>query len=115
MRLLADEGVDARIVSRLRADGHDVTYIAETAPGSTDDAVLALASDESRVLIAIDKDFGELVFRQRRALNGVVLVRLAGLAPEPKASLVAATIRDHEAELTGAFTVISHRTVRIRH
>lgn len=33
MNLLADEGIDAPIVSRLREDGHIVTYVAEMAPG----------------------------------------------------------------------------------
>ena len=31
MRLLADEGVDAAIVARLRAGGHDLVYVAELA------------------------------------------------------------------------------------
>jgi len=32
VKLLAGEGVDARVVSRLRSEGHDVTYVAELAP-----------------------------------------------------------------------------------
>jgi predicted RNase H-like HicB family nuclease/predicted nuclease of predicted toxin-antitoxin system len=78
VRLLADEGVDAATVARLRLDGHDVTYVAELAPGITDDGVLVLANGEGRVLLTIDKDFGELVFRLRRVSAGVLLVRLAG-------------------------------------
>jgi hypothetical protein len=39
MVLVADEGVDRGIVARLRADGHEVLYIAEIAPGIADEAV----------------------------------------------------------------------------
>lgn len=46
MKLLADEGVDAAIVARLRADGHDVVYVAELSPSITDKAVLDLAIRE---------------------------------------------------------------------
>jgi len=43
---LADEGVDRQIVERLRLDGHEVSYVAEMAPGITDEVVLS----ESRKL-----------------------------------------------------------------
>ncbi len=57
MKLLADEGVDAAIVARLRLGGHDVLSVAELAPGITDNAVLDLANGEERVLLTVDKDF----------------------------------------------------------
>ncbi|MDZ4064508.1 MAG: DUF5615 family PIN-like protein, partial [Coriobacteriia bacterium] len=66
VKLLADEGVEARIVERLRVDGYHVEYIAELAPGITDDEVLDRANEGERLLITLDKDFGELVFRLGR-------------------------------------------------
>lgn len=48
MRLLADEGVDSAIVTRLRSDGHDVVYVAELSPGITDEAVLEFANAGDR-------------------------------------------------------------------
>jgi predicted nuclease of predicted toxin-antitoxin system len=114
VRLLADEGVDAAIVARLRSDGHDVTYVAELAPGITDDGVLALANSEERLLLTVDKDFGELVFRLRRANPGVLLIRLAGLVSSQKADAVSEALREHGQEMAGAFTVVSVRLVRIR-
>lgn len=74
MRLLADENVPAPAVAALRAAGHDVLHVAESVPGSSDDAVLALAADEQRVLLKFDKDFGELAFRRGlSSRHGVVL------------------------------------------
>ena len=58
MRLLVDEGVDSPIVARLKDDGHQVTYVAEMAPGIPDEEVLDLANQQQAVLITTDKDFG---------------------------------------------------------
>lgn len=42
MNLVADENVDAGIVSALRGAGHDVTYVREMDPGIDDKRVLLL-------------------------------------------------------------------------
>lgn len=114
MKLLADEGVDALTVARLRADGHDVTYVAELAPGITDDAVLDLANADARVLLTTDKDFGELVFRLRRLPLGVLLIRLPGVGSEARAEAVAQAVAAHAEQMVGAFAVVSPGVVRIR-
>ena len=114
MKLLVDEGVDAAIVARLRADGLDVLYVAELAPGITDQAVLELANSDGRVLVTTDKDFGELVFRLRRVAFGVLLVRLAELPSASRADAVAQAIGEHRDKMAGAFTVLTPSFVRIR-
>jgi predicted nuclease of predicted toxin-antitoxin system len=110
MNLLADEGVDKQIVVRLREEGYSVSYVAEMAPGISDDIVLELANKEGSLLLTSDKDFGDLVFRLRRLSAGVVLIRLAGLTPAKKASVIS----KHSQELAKAFTVITPMGVRIR-
>jgi predicted nuclease of predicted toxin-antitoxin system len=115
MKLVADEGVDGHIVARLRQDGHDVLYIAEKEPSISDDIVLSHANAQGALLLTEDKDFGELVFRQGLVHTGIVLIRLAGLSSEMKAATVSAVFRDHAAELSDAFSVISPGMVRIRH
>jgi len=114
MNLLADESVDQPIVERLRSEEFSVISIAELNPGIPDDSVLDQANDADALLLTADKDFGELVFRQGRIHNGVVLVRLFGLSVNEKANTVAGVFRDHTAELPGAFTVVSPGMVRIR-
>ena len=114
MNLVADESIDRQIVERLRQDGHHVLYVAEFEPGIADESVLERARSANAVLVTSDKDFGELIFRQRRLTSGVVLVRLAGLLPETKAASLSAAIERHSAELLGAFTVVSASAIRIR-
>jgi len=115
LSLIADENVDRQIVALLRKEGHEVLYVAELDPGINDDDVLRQANERHALLLTADKDFGELVYRQRRLTEGVVLFRLAGLPPEKKAAFIASAIRTHVDELSHAFTVISPRMVRIRH
>jgi len=55
VNLVADEDVDGPIVQRLRADGHDVLYVAELSPTAVDDAVLGQANERGALLVTADK------------------------------------------------------------
>jgi hypothetical protein len=111
---VADESVDRHIVDRLRDDRHQVWYVAEQEPGLDDDAVLARSNSQQAPLLTADKGFGELVYRQQRAMSGVVLARLEGLSPELKAEIVASAVANHGGELIGAFAVVTPGAIRIR-
>ncbi|MGC8990532.1 MAG: DUF5615 family PIN-like protein [Verrucomicrobiia bacterium] len=114
MNFWADESVDRQIVERLRQDGHLVWDVAEMEPGISDDIVLASANREAALLLTADKDFGEMIFRQRLHTHGIVLIRLAGLSPSRKAEIVASTVNQHATELAHAFAVIAPGVFRIR-
>ena len=73
----------------MRRDGHKVDHIAEMSPGIDNDTILRQANDNGSLLLTLDKDFGELVFRQGLVHAGVILIRLAGLPPTTKADVVA--------------------------
>lgn len=114
MKFVADENVDKQIVESLRTSGNEILYVLEIQTSISDDAVIQLANKENALLITADKDFGELVFRQGRITNGVVLIRLSGLPAEHKADIVTNTIRNLSNELPGNFTVITPGVTRIR-
>jgi predicted nuclease of predicted toxin-antitoxin system len=114
MNFVADEGIDAQIVMQLRQEGHSVWYVAEMSPGMPDTAVLDLANQENAILLTFDKDFGDLVYRQRHVSQGVILLRLHGLLPEKKAQLIVSMIHKHGPDLPGAFTVLTPEKVRVR-
>ena len=75
MRFLADESRDVAVVRALRAAVHDVVAIAEEQPGLTDRDVIARAESESRIVLAEDKDFGQLSFSAGGGSVGCVLLR----------------------------------------
>jgi len=114
VKFVADENVDKVIVDSLRDSEHEVLYIPEFAGALSDSEVLSLARSEIAILITTDKDFGELVFRQRRATHGVVLLRLAGVEAAEKARLTLSAVAAHGEELAESFTVVTPKSVRIR-
>jgi predicted nuclease of predicted toxin-antitoxin system len=114
MNFVADENVDQPIITSLRVSGHTVLAVVEMEPGISDEAVLQIANEQGMVLLTGDKDFGELVYRDRQYAFGIVLIRLAGMAATAKAEVVASAIEEHADKLSHAFTVISLNNVRIR-
>ena len=114
MNFVADENVDQPIVTRLRAAGHTVLAIVEMEPSISDETVLDIANEREMVLLTGDKDFGELVYRDRRYTFGIILIRLAGLTATAKAEIVTSVVEEHADRLAHAFTVISRNSVRIR-
>jgi predicted nuclease of predicted toxin-antitoxin system len=64
------------MVARLRDAGHDVAYVADTASGPRDADVLRQAREKARLLLTQDKDFGDLVFRAKESVPGLILIRI---------------------------------------
>ncbi len=74
MKFVANESLDHHVVERLRQEGHVVCYVAEMAPRVSDQDELNLANHEQAMALTVDKDFGELVFRQHLLNPGVILL-----------------------------------------
>ena len=61
-----------------------------------------------------NKDFGELVFRMKKANNGVILYRLSGLTNINKQNIIAKAIENHSEDFKNNFTVIKKNHIRIK-
>ncbi len=114
MKLLADENIEREFIEALREANFNVVSVRENYIGIADDEILQIAEDEKAVILTYDTDFGELVFRYSLKSRGVILLRLSGLSLAEKIDKTIVTIREHEAELENAFTVVSENLVRIR-
>jgi predicted nuclease of predicted toxin-antitoxin system len=95
MRFLADENVSRLVIERLRADGFQVISITETRSGALDSDDLDAADSEGCILITEDRDFGELVIRQRLGVRGMILLELDRVSNAAEADLVAEVISAH--------------------
>ena len=114
MRLLANENVPGAAVRALRVRDHDVLWVREEAPGSDDPTVLARAVAERRVLLTLDKDFGELAFGARLPAEcGVVLCRIQPEGPDALARAIVAAL-ESRSDWPGHFAVVEMDRVRIR-
>ena len=108
MRLLADENFNRLEVEMLRSHGHDLVWIEEETPGISDQAVLSRATSEERILLTSDKDFGDLVFRDRlRAPFGIILFRIhrENRSPSEIAQIIINTL-ESQSDWTGHFSVV---------
>ena len=61
MRFIVDRYAGRRLAEWLRDGGHDVLDTRNLGPDPGDTALLERAASENRVLITVDKDFGELI------------------------------------------------------
>jgi hypothetical protein len=114
MRFLANENVPGEAIASLKRQGHDVAWVRVDAPGSSDEAVLARAKREGRILLTFDKDFGELAARaDLPAACGVVLLRLPMPAPGEAGGAIARIIGGRD-DWAGHFSVIEPGRVRMR-
>ena len=114
MKFLVDVCAESAPLRRALLDlGHDVLSAREQCPHASDEALLALARSENRVLITEDKDFGELVFL--RGLPHPCIVRLVGMTSVERAEAMRALIERHATAMReGAIVVVTGRRVRIR-
>lgn len=72
MKLLLDSCLSGKAASELRGSGHDVVWAGEWPADPGDAAILARARDEGRILVTLDKDFGELAVVHGEPHCGIV-------------------------------------------
>jgi len=112
-RFLAKENTPREAVLAARALGHDIGWIVEIHPGASDDTVLQMAQEQSRVLVTFDKDFGEMVFRLgKTGSTGILLLRPRLRSPEIVTAFVT-TVMSQPIEWAGHFTVAREGSLRV--
>lgn len=82
MRFLIDENLSKKLARFLNQLGHPTLRVRNINPGIDDDQVLELALLKDSILITSDKDFGELIFKEKLAHCGVILLRLQDETPD---------------------------------
>jgi predicted nuclease of predicted toxin-antitoxin system len=113
LRILADENVPGEAVDALRRLGHDVVWTRIHAPGSPDEAVLAQAQAEGRIVVTFDKDFGELAFRRRLpSSSGIILFRFTAQSPAHTVALIVAAVQS-QSDWSGYFSVVEIDRIRM--
>jgi predicted nuclease of predicted toxin-antitoxin system len=113
MRFLADESCDFAAVRALRAAGHEVIAVGETARGAKDLEVIGLARKGGRVLLTEDKDFGQLVYAGGQIGVGVVLVRFPAAARKQIGAALLDLVTRFGERLPTSFVVLEPGRVRI--
>jgi predicted nuclease of predicted toxin-antitoxin system len=114
MRFLTNENISVTVVRVLREHGYDVLAVKDSMRSETDDAILARAQAEGRLVVTQDKDFGELAFRSRLpAPCGIVLFRLGGVGPDSDNRRMLEVL-ESDTDWAGNMVVATDTHIRIR-
>jgi predicted nuclease of predicted toxin-antitoxin system len=113
MRFVTDECFGPRVSHRLRGEGHDVLSVYDAARGATDEDILALAVQQNRVIVTVDEDFGDLVFRDRLPHRGIILLRLDEETSSNVIRVLTELLAQHADEIVGSFVLATETSVRV--
>ncbi len=111
MRFLIDRCAGTLIADWLNTQGHDAVESRERGPDPGDRVLLEWAAQESRILITIDTDFGQLVFLERQSHCG--LIRLPDVSSSERVAIIKDLIARFQEELE-ARAIITVRGGKIR-
>lgn len=112
MKFIADENLGIQVPHYLKELGIDIVAIRDIAPGEPDTEVLKLANEQDRVLITLDKDFGELVFHQKLIHSGVIFLRLQDESVANKKKVLTKVLRSRK-QFENKFTVVGDITKKL--
>jgi predicted nuclease of predicted toxin-antitoxin system len=111
VKILVDSCLSHLMADELRRAGYDVEWTGVSDPG--DPAILARAYAENRVLITLDKDFGELAVLRRHPHAGIV--RLIDILPSLHAAMCLRTLQRYGGALEiGAIVTVEVDRTRVR-
>ena len=113
-KLLANENIPMRVVQQLQDRGYDVVSVLEKEVGMSDDSVITVAQNEGRIVLTFDKDFGEKVFKEKKQIEGVILLRFSPESEEVVLLKIQVVLRDFQDELKGNFLTVTKNRVKIR-
>lgn len=113
MRLLLDSCVWGGARTELEAAGHDVVAAADWDKDPGDEEILAQAFRDKRILITLDKDFGELAIVHGNPHSGIL--RLVNFSALQQALVCLEVLRHHGEDLAaGAILTAEPGRLRVR-
>lgn len=113
MRVLLDACVWGRANAEIAAAGHEAVWAGDWPEDPGDEEILRRAHAEGRVLVTLDKDFGEIAIVRGVAHSGIV--RLVEVRAREQASALADVLARYGNELrAGAIVTVEPGRVRVR-
>jgi len=114
LRFLVDVGVGKQVEKWLKEKGYDVKAVRDINPRAKDIEILKLAIAESRMIITMDKDFGELIYKSGKSHCSVLILRLENATGDTKVKLIERILSKYSNKIWKKFCVFQNGRLRIR-
>ncbi len=109
-----DMGVGKLIQEFLKSQNF-IVHCVDSINAEMDDAsVIQLARDHGSILITMDKDFGELVYKQGKIHAGILLLRLEDATAQEKLAVIQQIVESFIDKLPNHFSVYQNGSLRTR-
>lgn len=113
MKILLDTCVWGGVLADLTTNGYDVFWAGNWSEDPGDEEILATAYNEGRILVTLDKDFGELAIM--REISHCGILRLVNLSTRQQSVVCLQVLTLYGKELqAGAIVTAELSRVRIR-
>lgn len=113
-KFVIDVGVGRTIEEWLITNNFIVFSISSLNPEMEDVHILDLGNKEDAIIITMDKDFGELVFKNLLPHKGVLLLRLEDAISSEKLAVIETLIPHQILKIKNKFSVYQNGKFRIR-
>ena len=111
MKVLLDTCIAPYVQGELLSLGHDVVWAGGWEEDPGDELILARANQEGRVVITLDKDFGELGILRQMPHHGII--RLVNFRSSHQGKVSAKILATYEGDLEAA-AIITAQPGRVR-
>jgi predicted nuclease of predicted toxin-antitoxin system len=113
-KFVIDVGVGRIIETWLVQQNFSIFAIRSLNPEMADTDIIELANREDAIIISMDKDFGELIFKDKVQHKGVLLLRLEDAVAEEKLAVIQNIFPEHLLAIKNKFAVYQNGKLRIR-
>ena len=113
LKFLIDVGV-GQAVERFMKDQYDTVAVRDINPRMDDQDIICLAVSEKRIIITMDKDFGELVYHASMPHSGILLLRLENAGGAEKLRVVKEILTTYKSRIRNSFSVFQNSKLRVR-
>lgn len=114
-KFLVDECTGPQVARWLKAQGFCVYSVSDENPGVNDSKLVTKAFRERWTVITNDKDFGDLVYREKESHHGIILLRLEDERPQSKINVLQRFFESFKGDLSGRFFVVHDDCIRVAH
>jgi predicted nuclease of predicted toxin-antitoxin system len=114
MKFLIDMGVGKKVEEWFKQERYDVKSVRDLNIRSKDADILKLAVSEDRMIITMDKDFGELVYNSGMSHTGVLILRPEDANGNDKVDIVKRIMAGFSEKIENKFCVFQDGRLRIR-